>query len=51
LRRETVSALLAAPIALIAAARLREGLALSPGAVDANYVRRADAKGNWQDLA
>jgi tRNA threonylcarbamoyladenosine biosynthesis protein TsaB len=50
-RRVTVSALLAGPIALIAAARLREGLALAPEAVDANYVRRADAKGNWQDLA
>jgi tRNA threonylcarbamoyladenosine biosynthesis protein TsaB len=50
-RRMAVSALLATPIALIAAARLREGLALAPEAVDANYVRRADAKGNWQDLA
>jgi len=50
-RRVTVSALLAAPIALIAAARQRQGLALAPEAVDANYVRRADAKGNWQDLA
>ena len=40
---------LAAAVGSIAAARLAAGLALTPAAVDANYVRRSDAELFWKD--
>ena len=40
---------LAGAIGLIAAARLRAGLAQDPAAIDANYVRRSDAERFWRD--
>ena len=40
---------IAGAIGLIAAARLKEGRAQDPAAVDANYVRRSDAELLWKD--
>lgn len=40
---------LAAAIARIALARLRQGLAVDPEVVDANYVRRSDAELLWKE--
>lgn len=40
---------LAGAIARIAASKLRQGLAVDPAAVDANYVRRSDAELLWKD--
>jgi len=40
---------LAGAIGLIAATRLRKGLAQDPALIDANYVRRSDAERFWQD--
>jgi tRNA threonylcarbamoyladenosine biosynthesis protein TsaB len=40
---------LAGAIGLIAAARLRNGRAQDPAAIDANYVRRSDAERLWHD--
>ena len=48
-KRVVVSPLLALPIARLAAARQAEGTALAPEAVEANYVRRADAELKWRD--
>ena len=41
---------LAGAIARIAFAKLREGSAVDPAQVDANYVRRSDAELLWKDL-
>ncbi len=46
--RETPRAL-AGAVGMIAAARLRAGLAQDPAALDANYVRRSDAELFWKD--
>ena len=40
---------LAGAIARIAFARFRQGLAVDPAGVDANYVRRSDAELLWKD--
>ncbi len=40
---------MAAQIARIAAARLARGEACDPAALDANYVRRADAELSWKE--
>jgi len=40
---------LAGAIARIAASKLRQGLAVDPAQVDANYVRRSDAELLWKD--
>jgi tRNA threonylcarbamoyladenosine biosynthesis protein TsaB len=40
---------LAGAIARIAFAKFRQGLAVDPAAVDANYVRRSDAELLWKD--
>jgi len=40
---------LAAAVGMIAAARLRAGLAQDPAVIDANYVRRSDAELFWKD--
>jgi tRNA threonylcarbamoyladenosine biosynthesis protein TsaB len=40
---------LAAQIARIAAERLAQGRATDPAALDANYVRRADAELSWKE--
>jgi tRNA threonylcarbamoyladenosine biosynthesis protein TsaB len=40
---------LAGAVGMIAAARLRAGLAQDPAAIDANYVRRSDAELFWKD--
>ena len=41
---------LAGAIARIAFAKLREGSAVDPAQVDANYVRRSDAELLWKDI-
>ena len=41
---------LAGAIARIAFAKFREGLAVDPAEVDANYVRRSDAELLWKDI-
>jgi tRNA A37 threonylcarbamoyladenosine modification protein TsaB len=41
---------LAAAIGRIAAREFAAGRALDPAAVDANYVRRADAEMMWKDV-
>lgn len=40
---------LAGAVGMIAAARLRAGLAQDPAQIDANYVRRSDAELFWKD--
>ena len=40
---------MAGAIAVIALAKLRQGLAVDPAQVDANYVRRSDAELLWKD--
>jgi tRNA threonylcarbamoyladenosine biosynthesis protein TsaB len=41
---------LAGAIARIAFTKLRQGLAVDPAQVDANYVRRSDAELLWKDI-
>jgi tRNA threonylcarbamoyladenosine biosynthesis protein TsaB len=41
---------LAAAVGRIAARRFRQGLAVDPAAVDANYVRRSDAELHWKGI-
>jgi len=48
-RRSHVGGALAATIGRIAASELVSGRQLHPAAVDANYVRRADAESKWTD--
>ncbi len=50
-RRMAISPLLAGPIALLAGSRHERGESLPPEAIDANYVRRADAELNWKDTS
>jgi tRNA threonylcarbamoyladenosine biosynthesis protein TsaB len=47
--RTTVSRALAGAVGRIAADRLAAGLAASPAAADANYVRRSDAELYWKE--
>jgi tRNA threonylcarbamoyladenosine biosynthesis protein TsaB len=47
--RRTVPRVLAGAVGRIAADRLAAGLATSPAAVDANYVRRSDAELYWKE--
>lgn len=47
--RRTVPRALAGAVGRIAADRLTAGLATSPAAADANYVRRSDAELHWKE--
>ncbi len=48
-RREVVGELLAGAVARLAIVECREGRAIAPEQLDANYVRRPDAELNWKD--
>ena len=48
-RREVVGELLAGAGARLAIVECREGRAIAPEQLDANYVRRPDAELNWKD--
>ena len=50
-KREVVVEPLAGAVARLAMVECREGRAIAPEALDANYVRRTDAELNWKDPA
>ena len=49
--QEVVAEPLAGAVAGLAMVECREGRGGTPGALDANYIRRSDAELNWKDPA